>query len=366
MKFSEWTKWVMVFSSVTYVPVHAQSVTLYGVVDSGIQVGKSGGNTVTRVETGPVTPSRWGMTGSEDLGDGLSAVFKLEDGFNINNGTISGNGALFNREAWVGLRGHFGQIQIGNNYTPLFLTYVTYSLGELNTLAWGNATNNFTYVPVARTANSVRYQSPDFFGLTGRALYARGANGASNVPGSLGDTASLGLAFKNGGLALDFDYLQQRFSSVSAAALSSTSPVATGRYYLFGASYDFGLFKPAFLYQSHRNAGGVGASSTTTYANPDQDFYEANVLIHVPRYVGGLLLSFGQYRLKGNSAGNALSYAVRYDYLLSKSTGVYAGIGYVKNNHGASFTMNDASTPGIPIVAGKSLVSSVFGIVHKF
>ncbi|WP_321953679.1 porin [Paraburkholderia bannensis] len=343
---------------------HAQSsVTLYGIIDTAIQVANTGGQTVVREASSSVAPSRWGFFGKEDLGAGYTVVFKLENGFNANSGAMANSTALFNREAWIGVRGPFGQIQAGNNYTPLFLSYVTYSIGELNALAWGNATNNYVFVPVARTANSLRYASPDIAGFTLRALYARGANGSSGVPASLGDTLSAGVNFKAGAFSADIDYLQQRFAPT--AALTTTTPVATGRYYLIGASYDFGVVKTAALYQMHRNATGVSSSISSAYATPNHDFYEVNALIrHV---VGGsLLASFGQYWLRSGGEGHALSWALRYDYLLSKRTGFYAGVAGVRNHGTTAFTVTDAAGPGIAVGAGKNITTEIVGLVHNF
>ncbi len=64
-------------------PAAAQtSVTLYGVLDAGVELSSAGKGTVTRVISGGQFASRWGLTGSEDLGDGLRAIFRLESGFN--------------------------------------------------------------------------------------------------------------------------------------------------------------------------------------------------------------------------------------------------------------------------------------------
>ncbi|SEA67582.1 porin [Paraburkholderia sartisoli] len=339
------------------------SITLYGIIDAAVQYGNTGGRTTIREDSSAVAPSRWGLTGKEDLGGGYAAVFKLEDGFNVNSGAIAGNGALFNREAWVGIKGPFGQVQLGNNYTPVFTTYVTYSQGELNTLGWGNAANNYVFIPVARTANSIRYVSSPVAGFTLRALYARGTNGTSGMPGTLGDTLSAGVNFKVGQFSADADYLQQRFANT--ATITSQTEVQTGKYYVFGASYDFGFVKPAVLYQIHRNAAGVDTSISSAYASPDHDFYEVNALI--PNIVGGtVLVSFGQYLLKSNGSGDSTSYAVRYDYHLSKRTGVYVGISEVRNHSSASFSVSDAAGPGIPVAAGKNLTAGIVGMVHKF
>lgn len=343
---------------------HAQSsVTLYGIIDTAVQVANTGGKTVVREASSSVAPNRWGLFGKEDLGAGYSAIFKLENGFNLNNGAMASTNTLFNREAWIGIHGPFGQIQAGNNYTPLFRTYVTYSIGELNTLAWGNATNNYVFVPAARTANSILYTSNDLAGFTLRALYARGANGTSGVPASLGDTLSAGVNFKAGQFSADVDYLQQRFANT--ATLTTTTPVGTGRYYLFGASYDFGTVKTAALYQMHRNATGVSTSISSAYATPDHDFYEVNALV---RHVlgGSLLASFGQYFLKSGGDGHATSWALRYDYRLSKRTGFYAGVAGVRNHGTTAFTVTDAAGPGIAVAAGRNITTEILGIVHTF
>lgn len=59
--------------------------------------------------------SRWGIKGQEDLGNGLQGVFILEGGFDLGNGRSIQGGRLFGREAWVGLRGSWGTIEVGRN-----------------------------------------------------------------------------------------------------------------------------------------------------------------------------------------------------------------------------------------------------------
>lgn len=343
-------------------PVDASSLQLYGRIDTSVQVGNAGGQSVTRLDSSNVTPSVWGVIGKESLGGGYSAIFKLENGFNPTTGSIAGSGALFGREAWVGLVGPFGQAQAGVNYTPIFTTLVTYSQGLLWTLGWGNAANNFFYLPSARTSNSIRYVSPFLGGFQLRASYARGANGTASEPGTFGDTTSVGIAYRWSGLALDINYLQQVAPrTVPVTAATSTG---VGTYWMAGGSYDFGWIKPAFLLQLHR--GGFGTvANTTTLQNPDNDFYELSLLIHAPG-PGALLVDFGQYRQLGFSAGDATSFALRYDYPLSARTGLYVGIGHVRNGSAASFTMSTAQGPGLPTTAGHSVTSGVVGMLTKF
>ncbi|EEF22565.1 conserved hypothetical protein, partial [Ricinus communis] len=84
----------------------AQSnVTIYGILDAGITSERGGaqGN-VTKVTSGAASASRLGFKGTEDLGGGLSAVFKLEAGVKVDDGALDNtNSVLFNREAYVGL-----------------------------------------------------------------------------------------------------------------------------------------------------------------------------------------------------------------------------------------------------------------------
>ena len=119
------------------------SVTLYGVVDTGygvVQTKTEQGGVTTKTRTtglmsGNLSGSRWGLKGQEDLGNGLSAVFNVEAGFNSANGAFAGdthqvrdaNGNLvnvsgghgFNRRSVVGLKGSFGQVLLGRDYTPM-------------------------------------------------------------------------------------------------------------------------------------------------------------------------------------------------------------------------------------------------------
>ncbi|WP_296950572.1 porin [uncultured Massilia sp.] len=345
-------------------PAMAQSnVTVYGVLDLGVEAGRTGGTGFTRVDTSAVAPVRLGFQGTEDLGGGTQAIFRLESGFNADTGTLANNGALFGREAWAGLKGDFGQVQVGVNYTPLFLSYVTYAMGQLNTLGWGNATNNFVFVPAARASNSIRYTSPSFAGFTLRAFHGRGNEDAAGQPRGLGKTSGAGLAYKHARLSVDLDYMQQDYSRTPTP--SASTPAQTGRYYLVGASYDFGLVKPAFLYQAHRGSAGVTAANNASFANPDNHFFELDALIRVTTH-GTVLVSYGEYKLRENSAGNAKSYALRHDYALSKRTGLYAGVTRVANGSAASFSAAPAQGPGMSVAPGNGINSAIVGMIHRF
>jgi len=72
------------------------SVTLYGVIDTALiygnnmATGKPGqGSPGVEMDSGGTHASRWGLQGTEDLGGGVSAIFRLEDGFSSANGKLS-------------------------------------------------------------------------------------------------------------------------------------------------------------------------------------------------------------------------------------------------------------------------------------
>ena len=94
------------------------SVTLYGVIDEGIDyTSNSGGKRAFDLQSGYVQGSRWGLKGTEDLGGGLKAVFQLENGFDVSSGKLGQGGRMFGRQAYVGLQSdQFGTVTFGRQY----------------------------------------------------------------------------------------------------------------------------------------------------------------------------------------------------------------------------------------------------------
>ncbi len=71
------------------------SVTLYGIVDVGIENLDVGSVDATRLQSGISAGSRWGIRGSEELRPGWRAVFTLESRFEADTGSTTNNGALY-------------------------------------------------------------------------------------------------------------------------------------------------------------------------------------------------------------------------------------------------------------------------------
>jgi predicted porin len=307
----------------------------------------------------------WGLTGAEDIGGGTKIIFKLENGFDVNNGIDAQTNKIFGREAWVGASGSFGTFRLGLNNTPMAYALIHFSMGDLGHWDWGHASNNYDFFVSTRVSNSIYYTSPNVHGLQLSALYARGANGDPTLPRTLGDTAAIGLNYTNGPLAIEADYESQVYGK-TATATAGTSTEA-GNFEFFGVSYDFQFMKLGGLVMVHRGAGEITTAASGVYADPNNLYYDVLALFpHVFDSNGSLMFSFGQYKLQGNSAGNSSSLGMRYDYHLSPRTGVYAGVAGIKNGSLANFTQTGAQFSGIPVAAGNNQIALLTGMMHRF
>ncbi|EMT7389159.1 porin [Neisseria gonorrhoeae] len=189
-------------------PVAATAdVTLYGAIKASVQTYRSvehRGGKVVGVGTGSEISdfgSKIGFKGQEDLGNGLKAVWQLEQGASV-AGTNTGWG---NKQSFVGLKGGFGTIRAGSLNSPLKNT-------KNNVNAWesGKFTGNVLEISgMAQREHrylSVRYDSPEFAGFSGSVQYAPKDNSGSN-----GESYHVGLNYRNNGFFAQYAGLFQRY-----------------------------------------------------------------------------------------------------------------------------------------------------------
>jgi predicted porin len=157
----------------------AQStVTLSGTLDVGLEKRYSGDP--LRMTSNRNGTSNWTLSGAEDLGGGLKAVFQVSTSFNVDDGTAGGlstgttGTALGNNGMFVGLTGGFGTLRAGRPVNTLYGNAMFangtkgVSLHDSNSVVSGNATataktsgaSSSVYVP-----NAVQYHSPRFGGV---------------------------------------------------------------------------------------------------------------------------------------------------------------------------------------------------------
>jgi predicted porin len=316
---------------------HAQSsVTLYGIIDAGISyVNNSktatGHDSLTKYDDGVAQGSRWGIRGTEDLGGGLKALFVLENGFNSGNGTLGQGGAMFGRQAYVGLsKDGIGSLTFGRQYS--FSTDVlgsNYSTGG-QTVAGNYAyhINDIDQLTSSRINNSVKYSSANFSGLTFGAMYgfsnqAGAFAGAPTVGTTTGSSRaySFGANYANGPFGLGAAYTDITYPGLATPAFStavanvSISGVRDLRSFGVGGRYMFGPATLWALYTNTRLEPTTGSS--TTFAA-----YEAGAKYAItPAITAGA--GYTYMHLSDASRGHWNQVDLSADYALSKRTDVY-------------------------------------------
>lgn len=181
----------VVMGAVSYSANAQQSVTLYGLIENGIDyVNNSSGDSLVAMRDGAYTGlfgSRWGLLISEDLGGGLKAIARLENGFNATNGKLGQGGLEFGRQAYVGLDyGKAGTVTFGRQYDSV-IDYLQFASTNAQ---WGGIATHASDIDNLgnsfRVNNAVKYTSYDFGLFKFGGLYA-----FSNEVGSVGTTAVL-------------------------------------------------------------------------------------------------------------------------------------------------------------------------------
>lgn len=336
------------------------SVTLYGIIDTGIGYNKisgakdggpvSNGSRIGMIN-GVQNGSRWGLRGSEDLGDGLRAVFQLESGFDSGNGKSGQSSRLFGRQATVGLASDsWGQLDFGRQ-TNIASKY----FGSIDPFGAGfgqaNIGTGFSAANTQRYDNMVMYQTPSFSGFQFGIGYSFNAddNKTAETGFRTADNTraiTTGLRYVNGPLNVALTYDQLNRSNVGKSGDVDTTP----RQYILGGSYDFEVVKLALAASRTENgwfAGpGVNGNSLLSkniadnLTNSFQKNFKANsYLVGLSAPIGGASNVFGSWQMvdpKGSfSDDNNLEkmnvFSAGYTYDLSKRTNLYAYGSYAKN-----------------------------------
>jgi len=198
----------------------ASSVTLYGLLDASVNFQKFSATATRAASSGrslSSDTSRFGLRGSEDLGGGMRAYFKMESGFNIDTGTQSSPTAFWNRETLVGLsHPSWGSVQMGSQFTPsLWLTTKTDPFGRAGSGALftlfqaGGAAGPRGYA--VQHNNAIQYLTPNLGGVVGRLLVA-----TSEGVAPFGNPVSASVEYGAGRLFIGAAY--DRLNTAGAAA----------------------------------------------------------------------------------------------------------------------------------------------------
>lgn len=266
------------------------NVTLYGVLEGGLLVGKAKGSAATvQVSPGFDQGDRWGFKGVEDLGNGYGVGFILEQGFNMDDGTEAAAGVAFSREAFLYMTGRFGRLGFGRTGTlssgaQSNTIFTGWALGTgYGGSSWtsaGMGTN------LSRISNVVAYRTPVFGGFSGHLMYSNGTNDDAAKWSGNNHYYGVGLLYDANNIrsSLIFEVLdnkgtaktdtaisdafsvvaQSHFDNALAKAFAENKeakkadlPASKALYVInYGLEYNLGQVTPMFAYQwAHQNGG---------------------------------------------------------------------------------------------------------------
>ncbi len=281
----------------------AQSnVTLYGIADIWFGIVDDGTVSETNIGSGGVNSSRWGMKGSEDLGGGLKAIFKLENTFDLSTGAGSTAGAAFDNYAYVGVAGGFGEVKLG-------LVGTAYD----NATGGGNAVFNSALSAEKATwqsntytwpGNGIMYTTPEMGGFTAEVSYSLGENKTAAV--GAGNVTSFNVQYTGGPI----------FAALGYASEKATGATAAKKYTQLNGTYNFGMAKLLGAYGQIRQDQVADVSEYQIGV----DFPVSAVLTVSANYASSTTDAFG-----GANEIERSGYGIGLAYTLSKRTFLYGG-----------------------------------------
>lgn len=357
------------------------SVTLYGTVDTMVEyvnkISDGAGGSNSSFHFTNVTsswPSHWGLRGSEDLGNGLSAVFTLESGFNTGTGTSGQGNRLFGRQAWVGLKGDWGQLAFGRQYNMLMYSMLGADLLGPNAYGLGSIDS---YIPNTRMDNSITYRG-NFDGFKFGAAYARGRDtsaaggpAGSNCGVDYSDQSAcgaysflLGYDAANWGVAGAYDVITGNDVGGVPTNFQGLAKGEKDRRWTINGYVKFDALKVGLIYLN-RKSEATGGNGIGAGLGDRSDLWTLNAAY---QFTPAFSLDGSVNYIKFNNAArksNAWYYVARAKYALSKRTSVYAQAAYMANK-GNSRLSAAGGTAGANPNPGVNQTAFGVGLRHNF
>ena len=296
--------------------------------------GSSEGNSTTRV----------GIKGAVDVGSGIKANFRFETGGITSDGEVNPGGAFFNRQAWFGFSGGFGEVRLGRDFTPIYTGWSDFDAFSDNGVAAGGKFSDrigSNVDTLTRSDNQLTYLLPAMGGVYGQLSVAagEGAAGRKMIAGRVGYSAG----------PLNVSVALGR-TEVTPTAGSDEHEVIT-----LGGSYDLGVMRVlAYWRQNEFGAGKVTVTS---------------IGATVPLRSGTFRASFTRADGSGRTPAGTLigdndadQFALGYVHNLSKRSALYATYARVANDGRATYA---TGTPPA-LAAGATSTGYEFGVRHSF
>lgn len=315
------------------------SVTLYGLIDTSLEVTNPGSGWAARLDSGAYRGSRVGLRGSESLGGDFRLVFALESGFSSANGALETPGTLFNRQAWVGVQNGWGEVRIGRQYSPLYIPFKG-GLDAFGAGTIGSGLNNLSKItPYA--SNAFAYLSPVIAGFSATAMVAMRDPSSNDGNGIDGYYATFEYQLD----ALNVRYARQQ--THGAGALRAN---------LGGVSYDFGKLRGWLAFfngdggsPAYHGAGGSASAqySLSTWAR--------------------VSVGYARVLQRSSPGGSANQFSAAFEYDVSPKVLLYFDTAYLSNRGNAAFTLRGVNVTGLPAAyPGAPVRGAQLGLIERF
>ena len=369
------TRWIASIGALLASGAQAQtSVTLYGIADGDFRLDHTTIGTLKSIGSGGESGTRWGLRGTEDLGNGLKATFNFEQGFDLGDNSVSqGNvtpttpnspvsstgGRLFSRTATVGLNSaSFGEIRIGRAYTPFYVLWAAVDPGGAGFVA---GAQNYAVGNITRFDNAIYYDTPKFYGFQVSGAYRLGESSTNNpLTGSTkngGNAGNVTVTYSAGPVLAGVGYLSTK------NALDNN----TTRTEFAGAVYDLQVVKLHGLF-----------FNTHDDALVRQRAYGLGLTVPIRAFTvfGQVARIDNRYDINGSTLRNndANYFGIGATYAFSKRTDLYTSAAKDANRGGSVYTLSDASNAGLftttginaNVTPGFDPWSAQIGIRHRF
>jgi len=331
---------------------HAQTTTqFYGLIDAGVEyvnhAAPDGGN-MLKVISGGKNTSRWGFRGSEDLGGGLKAVWNLEGGILMDTG--ESDGAVFKRQAYVGLNGKLGRLVIGRSFTTTYETVIKFDpLGFAPNYSWatgGSATGPSKYGMTTQFDNLIKYTGKSG-GFTYGATLGLGERDTSQADGR--KVALGGSWFGNGvGVMATWERVN---GNATTAGLRRDETTA----YHLAASYESGDWRTIAGMRGYERQPGQGIEMRA-------NTYWGGIIRTIDAWtLTGAVYRIDTRKLPAQEDANPTMLVLRAMVALSPRTVLYLSAAHAHADHGQLVGLS-RDDPGF----GSTQTGISTGIQHRF
>ncbi len=360
------TLWPAAMLAATCGAVHAQgtptggapgsSVTIYGSLDAGITwIDNAQGNDRWFVGSGSKLSNRLGFRGREDLGGGLSAVFTIEHGLNIDDGSTTLGGRMWGRQSYVGLSSTtWGTLTFGRQYdflyagSPMPLDMGAYLIGGLAGASAGAGTSVDNHLGGVRYDNTMRWQGT-WGAWTAGAMYGLGTENDSDK------MASATIVYRAGTLWAGLAYLRDNYSAPTSGNRITSASVN------WDATPALKLVVNATQSKAH----------TATDSTSKNDMVQGGFLYKLTQPLTvGAMFGYADTRNAADVKGKVKQLGLGVAYNFSRRTELYGIASQVKTSGSTGTAYSGTPGIGAPAAALRSEDNSQLvlktGIRHSF